>query len=724
MYCFTAELAAALRQQGDEYSDELKKSFESELLELEDKLRSVLDNHRSEMEKVRNKIEAESSTEKATLEAELKSVHIEVMQALQKEMFALNSRHQAMVADMTADHELAVEEEKLSIYYSLRRQCDQEIERIEADIHDAQCAFAVEIAKSECEAMQQKEEELAAKRASFLATAQLEIDIKNAELDSLGESHEKEMRALEEEHVRMAERVKAEVLISIERKHEAEKTALTTMLSSLQESLRAAIDDRKASLFATSAADIMTAMVKEDEMHVAHVKHINAQIASTYNRFGQEIKFAQSKHNIQLAALQDSYQADLETEYLSDMCRISDEIDLQNIRLEALVVEQPKQPKQHMVMVSFGTQTDGIDGEDCTTDDQLHAVGEDPLSHPPDYGEVLFAQMDELREAIQSEHRKEVELLKVKHSSELSSLETKLNAELNKVNSDFQTFTDNVQSDLQSVKLQLTDARRKEKLARADLQSMSYNGQQTVAALEAQLASLKLALTDQEELHSVEMNRLRSVVERHTTAYGASVEESVSQETEVKYLTDINARLQEHISNLEYVVEKKIVECDQLSLQVQSMFRLIEIYKGQYQETNVEMPSSIYHAEKVNLLRSSDHGLIKEERQVPIINYLMPKSVEHMRNNVVSISGSTVDIDGATYTCSDLVTALKKAVKQKNSAQSLCRQQQLCILALRSHNLLNCFADYLIILFSFFFRLLVRTVENKYEEFKRNRKDI
>jgi hypothetical protein len=681
-------------KQREKHSAELERSLAAEVSTLEQSLAAQQESHRSELRASAERLAAGLESAKCALEKELQAAHEKEVNALRDEIAAVETRHKAAIADAALDRELAVEEEKLTIYAQLRRQCDQQIEDIEAQINEAKRRFDVDMAEVQRSAEMRREQELKAQGEAFDAAAKAELCELSSRLASMQAAHTEQVRHTAEEHAAAVDKARREVEQSVEQKHGAEKKDLLATLAGLKENLAADLLSCRDALLADIDSDVSAARRLASAEHQADIADIEDQIAQASTRFDEEVKFTAARNSNHLSSVRAAARAQVESEYLNDMCRISDEIDMTKVKQAAVALKlsaAEERNAKRAVMVDAGAQTDAVDP--LVADEPS---GEDALP-PPDYTASVAAQMDGLRQLLKAEHEAVVDELNALHSSKIIELKKMMQLQLSdaskraqEAQASHEAELSDLEAEMQSVKLQLADVKYEEAKALEISREKSITSSRSVAAVQAELAEMKEEFVRTAAEHRLEADALRSTIEQlsaaraHTTETNSSAtaHSKVLRDEEIANLLDVNSRLQEHIADLELVTENKFTECERLTAQIQSMFRLIALYKGQG-GVDVDAPSGrpntdASYGEYTNSVSDTYRSGSSNTAEIS----------SHQRNivynhSVESAEGHGIAVDGVLYSSSQLLAALKKTVKQKNSAQSMCRQQQLCIMALR-----------------------------------------
>lgn len=683
--CYTGDFATSLTETIEIYGNELQVEMQHEVDALKIQMQTLQEKHVQDMDYIKNKANIAAIKEIQELEEKMKNDHNEKVQSLKAEIAALTQNHDFELKEMSTDHELAVEEEKLALYTKLRQKFDEEISAMEQSISRANDLFVEELKKTESKITRQKTKELNDWKESFQRSANEELEEKNIQFDKLKSAHLANIEDLKNEHKISIERAKAETKLREECKHSAEKVVLMATLNSLKESLQSKLE-AAASVYEAQADHNL--LQEKQTIQLAHektVENLEVIMSSASTNHVKQINTISSSNADELKFGSEALVAKMEDDYMGDMCRISGEIDI--IKLKHFNDDT----SAHDSSISIGVQTEPISKLNPGTDIGVSV-------HLPCDHDSIDDHLSELIMKLESEDADSIKELRIQRSIEMNELRDLLNRQLMQKQleencrqraerSDELAHESQLKREMHDLRLQLADARREESTAKELLQAVKEDADQSTSVMKSEILELKQIHANNSVKHRCEVDELHRVVQQltaeltkhkhhndeHKHHNDASKLLLAENDGEINNLLNINAKLQEHISSLEDLVASKFEECGRLTAQVQSMFRLIDIYRGQHSGTTASNDlSSFFDVATGNINLAS-------KRSTSTFNM---DTVEQRSPSVLGSEGC-IEIDGITYTSSQLYSALKKTVKQKNSAQGLCRQQQLCIMALR-----------------------------------------
>ena len=654
---------------------------------MEEKLKRIREDHVREVESLSHENEKEILQAVSTLEVEMATEHERNTKALVEEMVALESRHSAMKAELVADYEISVEEEKLSVYTKLRGECDAEVARIEEEIKKVQDSAASEISDMRTKFQQQKESLLFQKRQEFKSSSDTELEKLRSHVDQLEESFAVDVKALEDEHCLALQRVKAEISHKIEAKHASERSSLLATLRALKDSISKDLEAQKCLIESELKMDVAQVLENAHQNHDMEVEKINSRIVEKSRHHATVLREAELKHGNALANAYVVLESSIEADYMGEICRISGEIDDYKTMQHETRRSKDESRTNTVITADTETQTDGsaIELSDNILEENVMTV--DPVEEdtrlPPNIAEAIIGEkLDSLRNELHVEHCNEIQAMKSLQECEMKELRAILEAQKDELVVEVRKLSS---ISLEQDRVNRSSASERHRMMEEEVNELKIElGAAKVAELRSEEEKRSILSALRLELHTMRSQFLEELEKRNAEAvqFKATIndlmernasfssrfvsERSMSERitSEIASSANIandNSELQAEISRLEGLLHDKVVECEQLTSQVQSMFQLIDAYRGNY-----DVDGETHLA-----------GLMRRG--------LKPTGGVHEYSNAIFTKKTSagIKIDGVSYSSTQLMDALKKAVKQKNVSQKLCRQQQLCILALR-----------------------------------------
>ena len=726
-----------------ELHEQYQRDLANEVTESKSRLELLIRNHATGLAELRAVHERELADACLNVKQELKMQHQNEIDILKKEIESLENAHEAALVELRSDQELLLEESKLELYNNMRSKCDTEIMEVEREIKSCQKAHDIQLNELNSEFERFLEHKKIETKSELDRACLLEKEALRNRLRELKEVQRHEIYKVEEEHRVSLQEARDEVLTSIERRHKAERNALLSTLNTLKASLAAMLQTCSEFHAETLKNELNLVISGVKDENADEIGSLQDDIVATTASNLSYIEKLRSENLFALEAECAAVESRAEADYLADMCRISGEIDLYKLKLsEAEILGEKcdsccQTEKIVMQTSSTSTKSDLLSDEMLQLEEslmetkvrrQLHEYfkteitelqnlveeKDRSLSNAENELEGLRAGIKALSADLSREGENQFLQLQQAPSTELSELRSELNTIAQCHSDDIKKYEE-VLSDLrrsqsfelEASKLQLEnehEARVKEiqrhrtvefDNLKALLQEKYLEKQDENELLTNRLDEalkqlnmfedkgrlLKEAESELNDLRVKNETLSRELFEAHRDRDSAKsrlleIKDEASRELlslkadfrEVRdrFSKELNENSQ-RLVDTEKLLYQKTTECEELMRQLQTMFSLIDNYRSRFVHSE-----NLAGIEKLASLRERVDSEPSIQTNTNVIGH----------HNIKPLT-SYVKVDGVEYSSDCLMDALRITLKRRNSAQALCRQQQLCIISLR-----------------------------------------